>query len=55
MVKSRNEVILDLTSPFTENFVYKVPMQGEAWGSLSSFWSHFILGYSQDISWRKFS
>ena len=38
MVKSRNQRILDLTIPWTEKSVYKVPSQREAWGSLPSFW-----------------
>ena len=38
MVKSRNQMILDLTAPLTKKFIYKVPSQREAWGSLPSFW-----------------
>ena len=38
MVKSRNQMILDLTAPLTEKSVYKVPSQREAWGYLPSFW-----------------
>ena len=37
-VNSRNQMILDLTSPLTKNSVYKVPSQREAWGSLPYFW-----------------
>ena len=36
-VKSRNETFLDLTSLLTENFVSKVPIPREAWGSHLSF------------------
>ena len=38
MVKSRNQMILDLTAPLTEKSVYKFPIQEEAWGSLPYFW-----------------
>ena len=54
-VKSRNEAILDLTSPLTEKSVYKVPSQREAWGSLPFFGINFLLYYSQESSWRTFS
>ena len=40
-VKSRNQMILDLTDPLIEKSVYKVPSQREAWGSPPYFWSHF--------------
>ena len=40
-VKSRNEAILDLIAPLIEKYVYKVPIQREAWGSLPYFWSHY--------------
>ena len=36
-VKSKNEAFLDLTTPLTEKFVYKVSSQGKAWGSDLSF------------------
>ena len=37
-VKSRNQMILDLTAPLTEKYAYKGLSQREAWGSLPSFW-----------------
>ena len=33
MVKSRNQMILDLTASLTEKYAYKNPSQKEAWGS----------------------
>ena len=42
MVKSRNQMILDLTGPLTEKYFYKVPSQRKAWGSLLYFWSHYF-------------
>ena len=41
MVKSRNQMILDLIAPLTEKSVYKVTSQREAWGSLPSLWSRY--------------
>ena len=37
-VKSINQMIIDLIAPLTENSIYKVPSQREAWGSLPYFW-----------------
>ena len=37
MVKSRNEMIHNLTAPLTEKSVNKVPSQREAWGYIPSF------------------
>ena len=42
MVKSRNQMILDLTARLTEKSIYKVPCQREAWGSHLYFWSHYF-------------
>ena len=52
MVVSRNQMILDLTTPFLEKYVYKNPSQREAWGSFD--YSKIPLDYSQEISWRTF-
>ena len=41
-VKSRNQMILDLTTPLNEIFFYKVPRQREAWGSLPVLESLFF-------------
>ena len=41
MVKLRNQMILDLIAPLPEKSVYKVQSQREAWGDISSFWSHY--------------
>ena len=38
MVKSRNQIFLDLTIPLTEKSAYKDSSQAKAWGS------HFYLG-----------
>ena len=54
MVKSRNQMILDLTAPLTEKYVYKVPIQREARGSLPSFGVLILPDYSQESSWRTF-
>ena len=54
-VKSRNQMILDLTSPLTENSSYKNPSQKEAWGSSIFLGESIILpDYSQESSWRPF-
>ena len=51
MVKSRNQMILDLTALLTEKSAYKNQSQREAWGS--SFGDSIILlDYSQESSWR---
>ena len=55
MVKSRNQMILDLTAPLTEKSPYKNPIQREAWGSSILFgYSIILLDYSQESSWRTF-
>ena len=43
-------MILDLTSPFPKNLVYKDPIQREAWGSFD--YSLMVPDYSQESSWR---
>ena len=35
-------MILDLTAPLTEKYVYKVPSQGQARGSLPTFWESLL-------------
>ena len=55
MVKSRNQMILDLTAPLTEKSDYKVLSQREAWGSLPCFGVIIFPDYSQESSWRTFS
>ena len=45
MVKSRNQIILDLTASLTENFVYKDPSQREAWRSIPSFWNYYSVWF----------
>ena len=45
-------MILDLTAPFPDRYVYKDPSQGEAWGSFD--YSIILPAYSQEISWRAF-
>ena len=45
IIKSRNEAILDLTAPFTENFVYKVSSQGKAWELIYLLESLFCVYY----------
>ena len=44
-VKSRNEVILDLTAPLAEKCVYKVSSQGKAWELIYILESLFCLFY----------
>ena len=36
-VRSRNELIIDLTALLTKNYVYKVSSQKKAWGPNLSF------------------
>ena len=55
MVKSRNQMIRDLTAPLTKKFVYKFPSQREAWGYLPYFGVIILPDYSQESSWRTFS
>ena len=56
MVESRNQRILDLTTRLTEKSVYKVPIQGEAWGDVFHLFRVIISpDYSQESSWRTFS
>ena len=45
-------MILDLTSPFPKNLVYKDPIQREAWGYF--YYSTILPNYSQESSWRAF-
>ena len=52
MVISRNQMIIDLTAPFPEKYVYKNPSQREAWGSLD--YSIILLDDIQESSWRTF-
>ena len=52
MVKSRNQMILDLTTPLTEKSTYKNPSQREAWGYFCD--SIILLDYFQESSWRTF-
>ena len=47
-------MILDLTTPLTEKFVYKVPGQREAWGSDLSLEVIIQPNYSQESSWSTF-
>ena len=42
-VKSRNEVIMDLTAPLDEKCVYKVSSQGKAWELIYLLESLFYL------------
>ena len=44
-VKSRNEVIMDLTTPLAEKCVYKVSSQGKAWELIYILESLFFLFY----------
>ena len=44
-VKSRNEVIMDLTGPLAEKCVYKVSSQGKAWELIYLLESLFSLYY----------
>ena len=44
-VKSRNEVIMDLTAPLAERCVYKVLSQGKAWELIYPSDSLFCLFY----------
>ena len=44
-VKSRNEVIMDLTAPLAEKCVYKVSSQGKAWELIYILDSLFCLFY----------
>ena len=55
MVKSRNQMILDLTAPLTEKYAHKNPSQREAWGSSIFLMIHIIPDYSQESSWRTIS
>ena len=48
-------MIIDLTTPLTENSVYKDPSQREAWGSLPFFGIIILPDYSQESSWRTIS
>ena len=52
MVKSRNQMILYLTAPLTEKYVYKFPSQREAWGSLPSFQNHILHVYFSRDLWE---
>ena len=45
-------MILDLTCPFPENYVYKYTRDRETWGSFD--YSIILLDYSQESSWRTF-
>ena len=40
-VKSRNQMILGLTTPLTEKYTYKDPSKREAWESSIFFEEHF--------------
>ena len=56
-VISRNQMILDLTTPFPKNHIYKDSSQREAWGlpiHLSLKNSIIIPDNIQEISWRIF-
>ena len=49
-------MILGITAPLKEKFVYKVPNQGEDWGDLFHLFGVIILpNYPQESSWRIFS
>ena len=52
MAISRKQMILDLTTHFPKNSVYKDPNQREAWGSFD--YSMILGDYSQESSWREF-
>ena len=45
-------MILDLTAPLPEKFVYKNPGQREAWGYFDD--SIILPNYSQESYWRAF-
>ena len=55
MVKSINQIILDLIASLTEKYVYKLPIQREAWGSLPFFRIIIMPDYFQESPWRTFS
>ena len=52
MVKSRNQMILDLTAPFTKKYSHKNPSQREAWGYFA--YSRILSDYYRESSWRTF-
>ena len=45
-------MILDLTAPLNEKYVYKDPIQREVWGSLPFFEIVILPHYSLESSWR---
>ena len=51
-VKSRNQMILDLTAPLIEKSSYKDPSQREAWGSFD--YSIILPHDIEESSWRTF-
>ena len=53
-VKSRSQMILDLTAPLTEKYAYKEPSKREAWRSSMFLVIHILPDYSQESSWRTF-
>ena len=55
-VRSRNELIIDLTAPLTEESVYKVSSQGKAWELIYLLDSLFFLfDFSSEFLENNFS